>query len=395
MAEKRLFKELKLLVKNHPLLTHSQIVELAPENEETSIFEWKAVIAKPTRDDSPYYYNGQWTLDIVADLSYPIKPPKVKFNKETPINHPNVDLKTGEICLDILKDESWSPAWNLEHIVLAILMLIDTPEPDSPFNVDLANLFRSDKDAFESVVQYTIWKHGTFYEGAKEKSGVKTWSILAYDISSEEEDNEEEEEEPEKEGGEQSKEGEADGEVEHEVGDESLGKSSEFRFQIAHSHEETEYANETKDETVNTTSTRESEPSQSLSASSTTSQSSKVPVRPPTSTTASQTRIIQNVGEEVKREFIQKATEVDAMSPNLTGSSSLHAAHESVTKAVSRQVEEICHSPPNSEVEPRHRNSETEKEKSVEEVKERFLRHIDEQVNQVRKFQECQRAVVQ
>lgn len=381
MAEKRLFKELKQLVKNHPLQTHSQIVELSPENEETSIFEWKAVIAKPTRDDSPYYYNGQWTLDIVADLSYPIKPPKVKFNKETPINHPNVDLKTGEICLDILKDESWSPAWNLEYILVAILMLIDTPEPDSPFNVDLANLFRSDKDAFESVVQYTIWKYGTFYEGDKEKSGVKTWSILAYDISSEEEDNEEEEEDEE--------------EKEDEVEDESLEKSSEFVFHIPHSHEETEYANETNDGPVNTT--RESETFQSVSTSSTNSQSGSIsaPVRPPTSTTASQTRIIQDVGEEVKREFIQKATEVDAMSPNLTGSSSLNAAHESVAKAVSRQVEEICHSPPNSEVEPRHRNSETEKETSVEEVKERFLRNIDEQVNQVRKFQECQRAVVQ
>lgn len=199
MAEKRLFKEFKLLVRNHPLASNNQIVKLAPLDEESSIFEWQAVIAKPNKDDNPYYYNGEWTLDIVADSTYPLKPPTIKFSKKTPINHPNVNIDTGEICLDILKSESWSPAWNLEHLVLAILMLIDNPEPDSPLNVDLANLFRSDKEAFESVVQYTIWKKNTFYEGQREVSGVKTWAILAYQYSSEEEDHDSETDERERE----------------------------------------------------------------------------------------------------------------------------------------------------------------------------------------------------
>lgn len=205
MAEKRLFKELKLLVRNHPLASNNQIVKLAPLDEESSIFEWQAVIAKPKKDDNPYYYNGEWTLDIVADSAYPLKPPKIKFSNKTPINHPNVNIDTGEICLDILKSESWSPAWNLEHLVLAILMLIDNPEPDSPLNVDLANLFRSDKEAFESVVQYTIWKKNTFYEGQREVSGVKSWAILAYQYSSEEEDHDSETDERERERARQEK----------------------------------------------------------------------------------------------------------------------------------------------------------------------------------------------
>lgn len=205
MAEKRLFKELKLLVRNHPLASNNQIVKLAPLDEESSIFEWQAVIAKPKKDDNPYYYNGEWTLDIVADSTYPLKPPKIKFSNKTPINHPNVNIDTGEICLDILKSESWSPAWNLEHLVLAILMLIDNPEPDSPLNVDLANLFRSDKEAFESVVQYTIWKKNTFYEGQREVSGVKSWAILAYQYSSEEEDHDSETDERERERARQEK----------------------------------------------------------------------------------------------------------------------------------------------------------------------------------------------
>lgn len=397
MAEKRLFKELKLLIKNHPLLSHPQIVELAPENEENSIFKWHAVIAKPTKEDNPYYYNGQWSLDIVADQSYPLKPPKVKFAKLTPINHPNVDINTGEICLDILKSESWSPAWNLEHIVLAILMLIDTPEPDSPFNVDLANLYRSDKDAFESVVQYTIWKHGTLYDGEREASGVKAWAIMAYDISSEEEDIEDDSVEQQDSEEDRVEDREEDREQEREEDKEQ--------------EREEDSAEEINSEVQGVASSADGAAGEQLSNSL---GSLKIDVDSANDLTRgelpvlasehvraaaspSQVEIVQNVGEEVKREFMEKATEVEANSPTLTGASSslLHAAHESVKKAVSRQVDEICHSQPRHLLPPNRNEINTEKEKGVEEVKERFLRHIDEQVNQVRRFQECQRAVVQ
>lgn len=173
MAEKRLLTEFKKLVQNPPRLSNSQILSLEPVDAEKSIFSWVAEIAKPSVKDNSYYYNGKWTLDITADSTYPFRPPTIRFNKKTPINHPNVNLKTGEICLDILKDDSWSPAWNLESLVGAILMLIDEPEPDSPLNVDLANLFRFDKEAFESMVQYTMWKHGTLCDGPSDPLGAK------------------------------------------------------------------------------------------------------------------------------------------------------------------------------------------------------------------------------
>lgn len=173
MAEKRLFTELKRLVQSPPLLTNSLIISLEPVDTEGSILNWKAVIAKPSVKENSYYYNGKWTLDITADSTYPLKPPTIRFNRKTPINHPNVNLTTGEICLDILKDDAWSPAWNLENLVGAILMLIDDPEPDSPLNVDLANLFRFDKQAFESMVQYTMWSNGTLYDGVSDPVGTK------------------------------------------------------------------------------------------------------------------------------------------------------------------------------------------------------------------------------
>lgn len=176
MAEKRLFKEYNQVIKQHPSRTNHQILSLQPLDPD-NIFKWEAVICKPTKQDSKYYYNGKWKLNISVGNQYPIAPPTIAFDRKTPINHPNINFDTGEICLDILKSENWSPAWNLQHLVVAILMLIDDPEPDSPLNIDLANLFRSDKQAFESYVQYTMWKYNTFHEVEKNPTGLKAHDI--------------------------------------------------------------------------------------------------------------------------------------------------------------------------------------------------------------------------
>ncbi|KAK6203600.1 ubiquitin-conjugating enzyme/RWD-like protein [Scheffersomyces amazonensis] len=160
MAERRLIKELNQYKRNPPSSANHQIKSLAPVSDE-NLFEWSAVISKPTKVDNPYYYDGQWTLDIKVPIEYPIAPPTIKFI--SPICHPNINITTGEICLDILKKDSWSPAWNLQNLLVAILMLLDNPEPDSPLNIDSATLYRHDKVAFESLVQYYIWKFDTFY----------------------------------------------------------------------------------------------------------------------------------------------------------------------------------------------------------------------------------------
>jgi peroxin-4 len=166
-AEKRLFKEYNQLLKKP--ISNLQIISLQPVNQD-NLYKWEAVIAKPSTDDSQYYFHGKWRLDIDIPLNYPSAPPTIKF--ATPILHPNINYETGEICLDILKKSSWSPAWNLHHLIVAILLLLDNPEPDSPLNIDAATLFRYDKQAFTSLAQYTIWKHGNFYDQDKSSSGV-------------------------------------------------------------------------------------------------------------------------------------------------------------------------------------------------------------------------------
>jgi peroxin-4 len=70
-----------------------------------------------------------------------LTPPTIKFS--TPICHPNVDFRTGEICLDLLKT-SWSPAYTITTTLTSIHQLLTSAEPDSPLNVDIAQLLRQE-----------------------------------------------------------------------------------------------------------------------------------------------------------------------------------------------------------------------------------------------------------
>lgn len=83
---------------------------------------------------------GRFELAITIPESYPNTPPEIRFR--TPCCHPNVNFKTGEICLDLLKT-SWTPAYGIKSTLEAVQQLLDAGgEPDSPLNIDLARLIR-------------------------------------------------------------------------------------------------------------------------------------------------------------------------------------------------------------------------------------------------------------
>ncbi|KAM0805690.1 ubiquitin-conjugating enzyme/RWD-like protein [Usnea florida] len=143
-SNKRLLQELKSIVHDP-----SPILEILRPASEAEILHWEAVMKG---FPGTAYEAGLWRLDILIPPSYPLAPPKITFS--TPICHPNVDFKTGEICLDLLKT-SWSPAYTLTSTLEAIHQLLAYPEVDSPFNVDIATLLKSgDKIGGESLVRF-------------------------------------------------------------------------------------------------------------------------------------------------------------------------------------------------------------------------------------------------
>jgi peroxin-4 len=103
----------------------------------SSTFLWTALINGPK--DTPFE-SARWELAIHVPTGYPHSPPSVTF--VTPIFHPNVDFKTGEICLDVLKT-SWVASWTLEAVCRAVAVLLGAPQADSPLNCDAGIVLRS------------------------------------------------------------------------------------------------------------------------------------------------------------------------------------------------------------------------------------------------------------
>lgn len=96
---------------------------------------------------------GQFNLSISIPPNYPSAPPDIRF--QTPCCHPNVNFKTGEICLDLLKG-SWTPAYGIVSTLEAVQQLLSAGgEPDSPLNIDLARLLRDgDLVGAEALVRF-------------------------------------------------------------------------------------------------------------------------------------------------------------------------------------------------------------------------------------------------
>jgi len=63
-------------------------------------------------------------------------------------------IQTGEICLDLLKT-TWSPAYTITTTLTSIHQLLTSAEPDSPLNIDVAQLLRQgDEVGAESLIRF-------------------------------------------------------------------------------------------------------------------------------------------------------------------------------------------------------------------------------------------------
>jgi len=147
MASKRITNELKDLRKDPPTSCSA-----GPIGDD--IYKWEGCIFGP--EDSPYV-GGMFHLAIDFPVDYPFRPPHVRFT--TKIYHPNINA-SGLICLDILKGQ-WSPALTISKVLLSITSLLTDPNPNDPFVLDIANLYKQDRAAYEEkarewTAQYAI-----------------------------------------------------------------------------------------------------------------------------------------------------------------------------------------------------------------------------------------------
>ncbi|XP_022218933.2 ubiquitin-conjugating enzyme E2 5A-like [Drosophila obscura] len=121
---------------------------------EDDIKHWLATILGPT--GTPYE-GGQFELDFFFPEEYPHVPPEVAFR--TKIYHCNVST-FGSICMDILAD-NWSPVLTVEKLLLSIMSLMSDANPDDPMDLEMAQLYKSNREHYDQNARYWTMRYAT------------------------------------------------------------------------------------------------------------------------------------------------------------------------------------------------------------------------------------------
>ncbi|KAK9380021.1 ubiquitin-conjugating enzyme/RWD-like protein [Kockiozyma suomiensis] len=113
-----------------------------------NIYQWEVMLIGP---DDTLYEGGFFKARLTFPEDYPLMPPKMRF--ETPMWHPNV-YPDGNVCISILHPpgedkygyedagERWLPVHSAETILLSVIAMLSSPNPDSPANMDAAKELR-------------------------------------------------------------------------------------------------------------------------------------------------------------------------------------------------------------------------------------------------------------
>lgn len=144
MNYKRILKEIQELEKDLKYNENSIIQKIIADNK--NINKMSIIIKGPK--DSPYE-NGLFLLIIELTDNYPFSPPHIKFGSK--ILHPNIS-KDGKICVDIFGNK-WSAALTISKVLLSLSSLLVDPNPDSPLNSDIAEIYKDNRIQYNEKVK--------------------------------------------------------------------------------------------------------------------------------------------------------------------------------------------------------------------------------------------------
>jgi len=132
--------------------------------DESNLYEWEIMIIGPA---DTLYESGFFKARLTFPPEFPDLPPKMRFI--TPMWHPNIYVN-GDVCISILHapghdqygyedaGERWMPVHSVESILLSVISLLssETPNLDSPANVDAAKEVRTDFAAYKKKVRRLV-----------------------------------------------------------------------------------------------------------------------------------------------------------------------------------------------------------------------------------------------
>ncbi|ETO17266.1 hypothetical protein RFI_20064 [Reticulomyxa filosa] len=130
------------ILKDVRALSRKPFEDITVHVNEEDISTIRATMIGP---ESTPYENGIFHVRLQFDGDFPTVPPKGYF--DTPIFHPNVACKSGEICVNTLKKD-WKPNYGLSHILMAIRSLLIDPNYDSALNEEAGKMLRESYQDF-------------------------------------------------------------------------------------------------------------------------------------------------------------------------------------------------------------------------------------------------------
>ncbi|KAJ7875380.1 ubiquitin-conjugating enzyme [Mycena olivaceomarginata] len=129
--------------------------------DDDNMFEWEILIIGPP---DTLYEGGFFKARLTFPPEFPLLPPKMRFITE--MWHPNI-YPDGVVCVSILHapgedqygyedaGERWMPVHTVESILVSVISLLssDTPNTDSPANVEAAIEVRNSIDTYRKKVR--------------------------------------------------------------------------------------------------------------------------------------------------------------------------------------------------------------------------------------------------
>jgi len=129
--------------------------------DDSNLLEWEVLIIG---QENTLYEGGFLRARLSFPSEYPLLPPKMRFI--TPMWHPSI-YPDGSVCISILHapgddewgyetaSERWLPVHTVETILISVISLLsaDTPDTNSPANVDAAKEVRDDIVGYRKKVR--------------------------------------------------------------------------------------------------------------------------------------------------------------------------------------------------------------------------------------------------